>query len=58
MVDNIGMNHGGARPNGDVRKFDDIRDPVRRDSYFGVVGHHKVGQKRGKKLATRVAAKR
>jgi hypothetical protein len=42
MVDNIGMNHRGAGSNGNVRKFDDVRDPVRCDSYFAVGERHKV----------------
>lgn len=42
---NICMNHRGARPDGYVRELDDVRNPVRCNSYFGVGGHRKVGKR-------------
>ena len=49
MVANFGMDNGGTRPNGYVGKLDDIRNPVRRDSYFRVGGHRRVRQRIGKR---------
>ena len=48
MVANIRMVNGGAggtRPNGYVGKFDNIRDPVGRNSYFRAGGHRRVRQR-------------
>lgn len=53
MVDNIGMNQRGVGPNGNVRKLDDVRDPVGCDSYFSVGGHRKEGLRRGNEVGYR-----
>ena len=39
----ICMNQGGTGPNRYVRKLDDVRDPIRCNSNFGVTGHCKTG---------------
>ena len=55
MVDNTGMDNGGARPNGYIGELDDIRNPVRCDSYFRVGGHRRVRQRIGKPRERRLS---
>ena len=43
----ICMNEEGTGPNRYVREFDDVRDPIRRDSNFGVTGHCKTRRRLG-----------
>jgi hypothetical protein len=46
------MNHRGAGPNRNLRKLDDIRDPVGFNSYFNVGGHRKEGLRKGNEIVT------
>ena len=53
MVDNIGMDHRWVGPNGNIRKLDDVRDPVGCDTYFNVGGQRKKGLRRGNEVGYR-----